>query len=100
CGFVKTFSRIMFPISMPVIATVAIVQFIWAWNAFFIPLIFSLGNPAIRTLAVGAYQFTSLQFTDYTGMAAAGIIAVVPVLLVFLFFQRYFIEGLTGSLKG
>lgn len=100
CGFLRTFFRVVLPVAKPVIATIAIVQFIYAWNAFFVPLIFTLGAPELKTLAVGMYSFSNDLKVDYTGMAAGASIAIIPIVTVFIFFQRYFIEGITGSVKG
>jgi len=100
CGFLRTFFRIMLPLAKPIIATTAIMQFIWTWNSFFVPLIFSLNKPELRTLAVGMYAFVGEHTVDWSGMAAGASIAVVPVVLVFIVFQRFFIEGISGSVKG
>ncbi|WP_127584720.1 carbohydrate ABC transporter permease [Paenibacillus koleovorans] len=100
CGFIKTYYKVMLPLAMPIIATVAIVQFINAWNSFFVPLIFTLGSPNLKTLSVGMYNFSNHLTTDYPGIAAAASIALIPVLTIFVFFQRYFIEGISGAVKG
>ncbi|MFD0960592.1 carbohydrate ABC transporter permease [Paenibacillus chungangensis] len=100
CGFVQTFFKVILPLSMPIIATVAIVQFIYSWNSFFVPLVFTLGASELKTLAVGMYNFSSDLDIDYTGMAAGASIALIPIVTVFIFFQRYFIEGISGSVKG
>ncbi|WP_135553609.1 carbohydrate ABC transporter permease [Paenibacillus cymbidii] len=100
CGFIKTYYKVILPLAMPIIATVAIVQFINAWNSFFVPLIFTLGSPSLKTLAVGMYNFSHKSGTDYSGLAAAASIALIPVLTIFVFFQRYFIEGISGAVKG
>ncbi len=99
-GFVRIFVRVMLPLTMPVIATIAIVQFIWTWNSFFAPLIFTINNPNLKTLAVGMYNFINDLQIDYTGLAAGATISIVPIITVFIFFQRYFIEGVSGSVKG
>jgi ABC-type glycerol-3-phosphate transport system permease component len=98
--FFRILYKIMFPLARPVIGTVAIMNFIGAWNSFFYPLIFTLSKPKLRTLGVGMFSFFSEDSIDWTGLAAAGIITVVPILIVFLSFQKYFIEGLAGSVKG
>lgn len=98
-GFVRTFVSVMLPLSKPIIATIGIVQFINTWNSFFVPLIFTLGNPNLRTLAVGMVAFSDEVHTDYVGMAAGATIAIVPIILVFIIFQRYFIEGISGAVK-
>ncbi len=98
-GFVRIFVQIMLPLSKPVIATVVIMQFIASWNDFLLPLVLTLANPELRTLSVGMYAFRGEYFTDWSGMAAAATIAIIPVILVFLFMQRYFIEGIAGAVK-
>jgi len=100
CGFLRTFGLIMLPLSKPIIATTAILQFIATWNSFLIPLIFTLNKPEIRTLAVGMYSFVGENSTDWAGMAAGSAISLIPVIIVFIVFQRWFIEGVAGSVKG
>ncbi|BCG58236.1 carbohydrate ABC transporter permease [Paenibacillus sp. URB8-2] len=99
-GFVRTFVQIMLPLSKPILATTAIMQFMWTWNAFLMPLIFTLNKPELRTLGVGMYQFVGENTMDWTGMAAAASISLVPILAVFIVLQRYFIEGVSGAIKG
>lgn len=98
-GFLRTFLQIMLPLSKPIIATTAIMQFIFTWNSFFVPLVFTLNKPELRTLAVGMYSFVGEYSIDYTGMAAAAVIALLPIIIVFVAFQKYFIEGVSGSVK-
>lgn len=98
-GFVRTFFSVMLPLAMPVTATVAVLTFISTWNAFFLPLVFSFSRPNIRTVSVGMQAFVGETATDWTGMAAAGVISIVPVVAVFLFLQRYFVEGISGAVK-
>lgn len=98
-GFLRVFIQIMLPLSKPVIATVVIMQFIASWNDFLLPLVLTLARPELRTLSVGMYAFRGEYFTDWSGMAAAATIAIIPVILVFLTMQRYFIEGIAGAVK-
>jgi multiple sugar transport system permease protein len=100
CGFVRTFWSVMLPLAKPVIATAVIMRFMWSWNAFFIPLVFTLGKPELRTLGVGMYAFVAEYATDWTGMAAAATISLIPIIAVFLALQRYFVEGVAGAIKG
>ncbi|MEC0226456.1 carbohydrate ABC transporter permease [Paenibacillus alba] len=99
-GFMRTFVQVMLPLSKPIIATTCILQFMWAWNSFLLPLIFTLNKPELRTLGVGMYQFVGENSVDWTGMAAAACISLLPIITVFILFQRYFVEGVAGSVKG
>ncbi|ANE45909.1 sugar permease [Paenibacillus swuensis] len=99
-GFVRTFATIMLPLAKPIIATTAIMQFMWSWNAFLMPLTLTLSKPELRTLGVGMFQFVGENTMDWTGMAAAASISLVPILAVFIMLQRYFIEGVAGAVKG
>jgi len=99
-GFVKTFWYVMLPLSRPIVVTVIVMQTLYAWNDFLLPLVVTLANPSIRTLSVGVYAFRGENFVDWGGMTAASTITIVPVVILFLFLQRYFIDGLAGAVKG
>ncbi|TCC27816.1 carbohydrate ABC transporter permease [Kribbella speibonae] len=98
-GFVRTFFSVMLPLAMPVTATVAVLTFITTWNAFFLPLVFTFSRPDLRTVSVGMQAFVGETATDWSGMAAAGVISIVPVVVLFIFLQRYFVEGISGAVK-
>lgn len=98
-SFFRVFWEIMLPLAKPVIATTIILQFMASWNAFLQPLVLTLSRPDLRTLAVGIYAFRGQYSTDWSGMAAASTISLAPIIIVFLFLQRYFIEGIAGSVK-
>lgn len=99
-GFIRTFWFVMLPLSKPIIVTVIVMQTLYAWNDFLLPLVVTLANPAIRTLSVGVYAFKGENFVDWGGMTAASTITILPVVILFLFLQRYFIDGLAGAVKG
>jgi raffinose/stachyose/melibiose transport system permease protein len=98
-SFWNVFWRVMLPLSTPVIATVTILTFLGAWNNFFVPLVFTLSRPDLRTLSVGMFAFVGEHETDWAGMAAAATISLIPVVMIFFFMQRYFIEGIAGAVK-
>jgi len=98
-GFFRTFLKIFFPLAKPAIATVVILQFIASWNDFLIPLVLSLSRPQLQTLAVGVYSFQGQNLTNYSEMAAASTMSLLPVIIVFLCLQRYFIEGMAGAVR-
>lgn len=99
CNFFQTFFHIMMPLCKPIATTVVIMETIWCWNAFMLPLVLTLNNPASRTLAVGLYAFKGENTVDWTGIAAGGTIAVIPVIILFIFMQKYFVEGIAGAVK-
>ncbi len=72
----------------------------YTWNSFLIPLVFTLNKPELRTLGVGMYQFVGEHSIDWTGAAAAASISLIPIIVVFILFQRYFVEGIAGAVKG
>jgi raffinose/stachyose/melibiose transport system permease protein len=98
-GFFRTFFSVMLPLAMPVTATVAVLTFITTWNAFFLPLVFTFSRPELRTVSVGMQAFVGETATDWSGMAAAGVISIVPVVVLFIFMQRSFVEGISGAVK-
>ena len=99
-GPVRTFWYVMLPLSKPIIVTVVVLQSLQAWNDFLLPLVVTLANPEMRTLSVGIYSFKGEHFVDWGGMTAASTIAIVPIIILFLLLQRYFIDGLAGAVKG
>lgn len=99
CNFIQVYHRIMFPLAKSVMVTVVIMRFIWTWNSFLLPLVITLNNPKIRTLAVGLYALRGENVVDWTGIASVATIAIIPVLLIFILLQRYFVEGISGAVK-
>ena len=97
-NFVQTF-WLMLPLARPIVAVLVIFQFIHSWNDFNIPLVFTLGQPDLQNLAVGMLNFQGTHALDWTGFASAMVISFVPVLLVFLAFQGYFVRALSGAVK-
>jgi multiple sugar transport system permease protein len=94
------FSRIMLPLSKPVMATIVIFSFRFFWNDFFTPLIFII-SPEKKTLPLGLSDFATEYFTWYGPQMAASLIAILPVMMVFIAAQRYIIRGVVASgLKG
>lgn len=96
----QVLTRIALPISLPAIAVLATLQFTWIWNDFLWPLIFTQSDDK-RTIMVGII-FLRGQYTVAWGIQGAlSLIASLPTLVTFLFFQRYFIRGMTmGAVKG
>jgi multiple sugar transport system permease protein len=95
-GFFTTFWRIMLPLATPAVAAVAILQFQGTWNAFFWPLII-LQVSSHFTLPLGITQFLGFYLTHWPPLMAVIVLATVPILFLYLFFQRYFVEGVAAS---
>ena len=99
-GFFITFWRILFPLSRPALATVAILSFQGTWNGFFWPLIL-LQAQSHWTLPLGLSQFRFQYSTNWPPLMALVVVATVPIVFLYLFFQRYFVGGLSaGAVKG
>jgi raffinose/stachyose/melibiose transport system permease protein len=99
-GFLRIFATIMVPLAKPALATVTILETIRAWNDFFMPLVFTANRPDLQTIAVGLYtQFTNRNTADLATMAAGIVIAFIPVVVVFIALQKYFVEGIAGAVK-
>ncbi len=94
------FFRIMLPLTLPALAVLATLQFTWIWNDFLWPFILTQRADS-RTIMVGILNLTGQYTVDWGGQAAASLIGSLPTLFIFIFFQRYFIKGLTlGAVKG
>ncbi len=92
--------RVMLPVSLPVLAVLATLQFTWIWNDFLWPLIFTKSDSA-RTIMVGLVALKGQYSVAWGVQGAWAVIASAPTLLTFIFFQRYFIRGMTlGAVKG
>ena len=99
-GFWRIFSRIYLPLAKPVIATAVILQFMHSWNDFLLPLVLTLSRPELRTLSVGIYSLQNQYYSDWGLMTAGSAIALVPIIVLFIFLQRYFVESFSGAIKG
>ena len=97
-GYFKTFWRVMLPLAGPAIAALAILQFQGTWNDFFWPLIlFGQGSEHMYTMQLGLAQLTLTYQTQWPQMMAGSIMAIAPILVIFLVFQRFFISGVTAA---
>lgn len=102
CGYFRTFSTVALPIVKPAIAAQAALGFMGIWNDFLGPLIY-LHTPERQTIQVliASMQSNYISTSNYPSLMAASIIALLPVVIVFFFAQRYFIESLAiTGIKG
>jgi multiple sugar transport system permease protein len=94
------FSRIVMPLAKPALATVALFTFLYAWNDFLGPLIF-LNDGNKYTLAVGLAAFRGQYRTQWDLMMAAATVVTMPIVILFFFAQKQFIQGITlTGMKG
>lgn len=92
--------RIMLPLSMPALSTLTIFTFVTTWNDFLGPMIY-LTKTELKTIQIGLRMFISQYSAEYGLIMAASVVAVIPVLIVFLALQRFFVEGVASTgIKG
>jgi multiple sugar transport system permease protein len=100
CSTFQIFWRVMLPQVKPALATVAVFTFVESWNDLFGPLIF-INSTELQTLPLALSLFQGEFFTTISTLMAASTITILPVLVVYAFAQRYFVEGIASSgLKG
>lgn len=100
-GHVRTFTAVILPLMKPALVTSSIFAFIWSWNDFFGPLLY-LKDPGMYTMPLALRLYVDQTSTsDYGAQMAMAILALLPVVLFFLAFQRYLVSGVaTEGLKG
>jgi multiple sugar transport system permease protein len=97
-GFFTTFYRVMLPLAGPALAAVTILQFQGTWNSFFWPVVL-IRDPSFWTLPIGLtlFRLNGGMSNDWPPLMATVVIATVPILILYMFFQRYFVEGIAAS---
>lgn len=96
----QVLTRVVLPLSLPALAVLATLQFTWIWNDFLWPLIFTQSDSK-RTIMIGIVNLKGQYSVAWGVQGALSLVASLPTLLVFLFFQRFFIKGMTmGAVKG
>ncbi len=101
CSKYSIFTHIILPLLKPSIVTTVIIQFYWKWDDYMGPLLY-LSKPQSYTVSLAIKMFAdSSSTTDYGAMFAMSTLSLIPVFLIFLFFNRYLVEGIgTSGLKG
>ncbi|MGI6008392.1 MAG: carbohydrate ABC transporter permease [Ruminococcus sp.] len=101
CGKIKLFTNIMLPLIVPALATSAIFGFYWKWDDFMGSLLY-LNSPDKYTVSIALKLFSDpTSVTDYGAMFAMCVVSLLPVIILFLFTQKYIVEGIaTQGLKG
>jgi alpha-1,4-digalacturonate transport system permease protein len=95
-GEFTIFRRVVLPLSWPVIAVLSIFTFMWRWNDFAWPLVV-LQEQSAYTVPLGLNLMKGQYFTDWTGLMSMSLLSIIPMMLVFVFFQRYFIQGIAST---
>lgn len=96
----QIWARIMLPLSKPALSALVIFTFVTTWNDFLGPMIY-LTKTELKTIQIGLRMFISQYSAEYGLIMAASVVALIPVLIVFLSLQRFFVEGVASTgLKG
>ena len=97
-GFFRTFWQVMLPLAGPALAAVAILSFQGTWNGYFWPLILLQEQDQwTLPLGLGGFRTAGGMATNYPPLMATVVMATIPILILYLFFQRYFVEGIAAS---
>ncbi|MDQ0062247.1 carbohydrate ABC transporter permease [Paenibacillus harenae] len=99
-GF-RLFFSVIFPLLKSVTATIIIIDVMWIWNDFLLPLLMVNGSPDTKTLTLAAYTFVGQYTSDWQYAMTAMVMAVLPSIIVFIFLQKYIVKGVVaGAVKG
>jgi multiple sugar transport system permease protein len=99
CSHYRTFLRIILPLALPIISTLIIISFVGTWNNYENALVF-LSNKNLFTIPLGLLQFQNEDQTNYGAIMAASVISILPIFLVFMSLQKYFVKSIaTAGLK-
>jgi len=99
-GF-RLFFSVIFPLLKSVTTTIIIIDVMWIWNDFLLPLLMVNGSPSTKTLTLAAYTFVGQYTSDWQYAMTAMVLAVLPSIIVFIFLQKYIVKGVVaGAVKG
>ena len=90
------FTRIVLPLAKPIVATIAIFSFMWRWNDFLWPLIV-ISNKKVMTVQLALANFVGQFQISWASLLAMTTVTMIPMIAVFIFFQKYFIRGITAG---
>ncbi|KUO77330.1 MAG: sugar ABC transporter permease [Clostridia bacterium BRH_c25] len=101
CSQIKTFFKIIFPLLKPTTATVVVINAMWIWNDFLLPLLIIGTDKSNATLQLAAYGFMGQYKMQWNNIMAGAILIILPALVIYLIFQKHIIAGMVdGSVKG
>lgn len=97
----RTYISVIFPLLKSVTVTVVVLDVMWIWNDFLLPLLMVNSNTKTRTLVLAAYTFVGQMNTQWQYAMTGMVMAVFPSIIVFIFLQKYIVEGVVaGAVKG
>ena len=97
CNPVRTFFSVVLPIMQPTYISVGILETMWIWNDFLLPLLMLGGRKSSKTLQLAAYSFMGQYKMEWQNIMSAAILIIIPALILYLIFQKQFIEGIATS---
>ncbi|GAB2582768.1 sugar ABC transporter permease [Paractinoplanes abujensis] len=95
CGEWRTLLRVVLPMARPGIAAAGLFQFFYCWNDYYGPLLYTSENESSWTLSLGLASFHSVHHVDWNLVTAATVLAMAPLIIIFFFAQRAFVQGIT-----
>ncbi len=100
CSHQRTFFQIVFPLLKPIIVTVLILNGIWIWNDYLLPLLILGSNGAVQTIPIAVTAFAGAYLKQWDLILTSTLLAILPVIVLYLFAQRYIIRGMVeGAIK-
>jgi raffinose/stachyose/melibiose transport system permease protein len=99
CSDFRRFASVVMPLTKPALAAILILDFLATWNEFILAQIF-LTKDSMKTVTTGLMTFIGQHFADYTLLNAGVVLTMIPTLAVYLAFQKYFVSGVAGAVKG
>ena len=99
CSRLRVFFQIVLPLLKPVMSTVIVLDVLWIWNDYLLPSLI-LQSPELRTLPLSTYNFFSSYTVDYSPLMSGLVMTIIPVLILYLFLQKYIVKGISeGAIK-
>ena len=95
CGEWRTLLRVVLPMAKPGIAAAGLFQFFFCWNDYYGPLLYTSENEKAWTLTLGLASFRTVHHVDWNLVTAATVLAMAPLIIIFFFAQRAFVQGIT-----
>jgi raffinose/stachyose/melibiose transport system permease protein len=99
CSDTQRFFRVILPLAKPAMAALVIIDFLATWNEFLLAQIF-ISKDSMKTITNGLMSFVGQHFTDFTQLNAGVLLTMIPPLIIYLVFQKHFVSGIAGAIKG